>query len=120
PIRAEYRDRDARLATMDEHGLDKIWLFPTLGMIYEEPLKDDPEAVALLFSAFNRWLDEDWGFAHQNRIFSAPYISLVDVDWACGELEWALDRGARTIVTRPAAPTTRGGPRSPGSAEFDP
>ena len=120
PIRAEYRDRDARLATMDEHGLDKVWLFPTLGMIYEEPLKDDPEAVTLLFTAFNRWLDEDWGFAYQDRIFAAPYISLVDVDWACAELEWALERGARTIVTRPAAPTTRDGARSPGNAAFDP
>ncbi|MBX3313162.1 MAG: amidohydrolase family protein [Actinobacteria bacterium] len=120
PIRPEYRDRDARLATMDEHGLDKVWLFPTMGMIYEDPLKDDPEAVALLFTAFNRWLDEDWGFAYQDRIFSAPYISLVDVDWACAELEWALDRGARTIVTRPAAPTTRDGARSPGNPEFDP
>src|SRR3954449_8226066 len=29
PIRPAYRNRDARLATMDEHGLDKAWLFPT-------------------------------------------------------------------------------------------
>ncbi len=56
-IRPEYRDRDARLATMDDHGLDKVWMFPTLAMIYEEPLKDDPEAVTLLFTAFNRWLE---------------------------------------------------------------
>jgi predicted TIM-barrel fold metal-dependent hydrolase len=120
PIRPEYRDRDARLATMDIHGLEKIWLFPTLGMIYEDPLKHDPGAVQLLFSAFNRWLDEDWGFAYQDRIFAAPYITLVDVGWACAELEWALDRGARTIVTRPGAPTTVDGPFSPANARFDP
>ena len=120
PIRPEYRDRDARLAVMDEHGLDRVWMFPTLAMIYEEPLKHDPGAVQLLFSAFNRWLDEDWGFAYQDRIFSAPYITLVDVDWASAELEWALDRGARTIVTRPAAATTVDGPRSPGDPTFDP
>src|SRR3954470_12920492 len=52
PIRPEYRDRDARLETMDEFHLQKIWLFPTLGMIYEEPLKHDPEAVTMLFTAF--------------------------------------------------------------------
>jgi predicted TIM-barrel fold metal-dependent hydrolase len=120
PIRPAYRDRDARLATMDAQGVDKAWLFPTLGMIYEEPLRHDPEAVQLLFTAFNRWLDEDWGFAYQDRIFAAPYITLVDVGWACAELEWALDRGARTIVTRPAAATTARGPRSPGAPEFDP
>jgi predicted TIM-barrel fold metal-dependent hydrolase len=120
PIRAEYRDRDARLRVMDEQGLEKVWMFPTMAMIYEDALKHDPEAVQLLFTAFNRWLDEDWGFAYQDRIFAAPYFTLVDVDWACAELEWALDRGARTIVTRPAAPTTRDGARSPAAAEFDP
>ncbi len=120
PIRAEYRDRDARLAVMDQHGLEKVWMFPTLAMIYEDPLKHDPEAVQLLFTAFNRWLDEDWGFAYQDRIFAAPYVTLVDVDWAVAELEWALERGARTIVTRPAAATTVDGPRSPGAPEFDP
>ncbi|MCU1356999.1 MAG: putative TIM-barrel fold metal-dependent hydrolase [Acidimicrobiales bacterium] len=120
PIRPAYRDRDARLATMDAHGLDKVWLFPTLGMIYEDPLKHDPGAVKLLFTAFNRWLDEDWGFAYQDRIFAAPYFTLVDVEWACAELEWAIGRGARTIVTRPAAPTTVDGPRSPGHTDFDP
>ncbi|HWJ63827.1 MAG TPA: amidohydrolase family protein [Acidimicrobiales bacterium] len=120
PIRPEYRDRDARLAVMDQHGLDKVWLFPTLGMIYEDPLKHDPGAVQLLFTAFNRWLEEDWGFAYQDRIFSAPYFTLVDVDWACAELEWAIERGARTIVTRPAAPITADGPLSPGNVRFDP
>ena len=39
PIRPAYRDRDARLATMDAQGLDQAWMFPTLGMIYEELLK---------------------------------------------------------------------------------
>jgi predicted TIM-barrel fold metal-dependent hydrolase len=120
PIRPEYRDRDARLAAMDDQGLDRAWLFPTLGMIYEEALRHDPEAVTLLFTAFNRWVEEDWGFAYQDRIFAAPYITLVDVDWACRELEWAIDHGARTVVTRPAAPTTASGPVSPGNPVFDP
>ena len=85
-IRPEYRDRDARLAVMDAQGLDRAWMFPTLGMIYEEPLKDDPEAVALLFTAFNRWLEEDWGFAHEGRIFAVPYVQLLDPEAAVAEL----------------------------------
>jgi predicted TIM-barrel fold metal-dependent hydrolase len=120
PIRPEYRDRDARLATMDAHGLEQAWLFPTLGMIYEEPLRGDIDAVTALFTAFNRWIAEDWGFAHADRLFAAPYITLVDVDWACAELERALDGGARTVVMRPAAPTTRFGPRSPADRANDP
>jgi predicted TIM-barrel fold metal-dependent hydrolase len=119
-IKDEYRDRDARLATMDVHGLDKIWLFPTLGMVYEEELRHDPEAVAVLFRAFNRWVEEDWGFDYQDRIFAAPYLTLADLDFACSELEWALDKGARTIVMRPAAPTTVLGQRPPTDPQFDP
>jgi len=120
PIRPEYRDPEARIAAMDRQGLDKIWLFPTLGMIYEELLKHDPEGVGLLFTSFNRWLDEDWGFACCDRIFAAPYISLADVSHAVAELEWALGRGAHHVVMRPAAPTTRSGPRPPADPSFDP
>ncbi|HEY1828948.1 MAG TPA: amidohydrolase family protein [Acidimicrobiales bacterium] len=120
PIRPEYRDHDERLRAMDAQGLAQVWLFPTLGMLYEEALKHDPGAVVLLFRAFNRWLAEDWGFAYQDRIFAAPYITLADVDEAVAELEWALDRDARTIVMRTAAPTTALGPFSPAHERFDP
>ncbi len=120
PIRPEYRDRVARLRAMDGQGLEKIWLFPTLGVIYEELLKHDPEGVGIMFRAFNRWLDEDWGFAFDDRIFAAPYITLADPGFAVSELEWALGRGARTVVMRPAAPTTALGQRSPTDPMFDP
>ncbi len=120
PIRPEYRDREARLQTMDQQGLSKIWLFPTLGMMYEQALVHDPEAVTLLFGAFNRWLEEDWGFDYEDRIFAGPYISLCDLDWACRELEWALDRGARTVVMRPAPIHTRDGVTPPANPRFDP
>ena len=119
PIRPEYRDRDARLRTMDDQGLSKIWLFPTLGMVYEELLKDDPEAVTLMFTAFNRWLQEDWGFAYQDRIFAGPYLSLCDLDWACAELEWALAQDARTIVMRPSPVHTKDGIIPPADPYFD-
>lgn len=119
-IRPEYRDRDARLATMDRQGVSKIWLFPTLGMLYEELLKHDPEGVGIMFTAFNRWLQEDWGFDHADRIFAGPYISLASVEWACKEVEWAIEHGARVIVMRPAAPTTDNGQRSPFDDMYDP
>lgn len=119
-INPAYRDRVTRLTTMDEHGLDAMWLFPTLGMVYEDLLKHDVEAVTTTFTAFNRWLDEDWGFGSDGRIYGAPYISLADPVWAISELEWALNRGARIVVMRPAAPTTESGPRSPADPIFDP
>ena len=119
PIRPCYRDRDARLQTMDEQGISKIWLFPTLGMVYEQLLQDDPGAVTLMFTAFNRWLQEDWGFDYEDRIFAGPYISLCDIDWAVKELEWALEQGARTVVLRPSPIHTKDGVFTPADPRFD-
>lgn len=120
PIRPEYRDPAARLRVLDEQGLEGCFLFPTLGMIYEEPLRDDPEAVCTTFRAFNRWLLDDWSFDHEGRILTAPYLTLADGDWAVEELEWALAEGARLIVMRAAAPTTATGRCSPFDPCFDP
>jgi predicted TIM-barrel fold metal-dependent hydrolase len=89
-------------------------------MIYEEPLHHDPEATCWTFRAFNRWLAEDWGFAHDERIFAAPYITLADPAWAAEEVEWALGEGTRLLVVRAAAPTTAVGRRSPFDPVFDP
>ena len=113
-------DRDARVERVGSFGLEAIWLFPTLGMLYEELLVGDVEAITTTFGAFNRWVEEDWGFAHRDMIYAAPYLSLADVGWACRELEWALDRGARTIVMRPAAVPTTEGLQNPFDTRFDP
>jgi predicted TIM-barrel fold metal-dependent hydrolase len=120
PIRAEYRNRDARIKVMDDQGVECCWLFPTLGVLYEELLRHDPWAVIQTFRAFNRWVEDDWGCNYQNRIFTAPYISLADVDEAIVELEWALAKDARVICIRPAAPTTIAGQLSPAAPLFDP
>lgn len=119
PIRPEYRNPADRVRVLDGQGLEGCFLFPTLGMIYEEPLKDDPEAVCKTFAAFNRWLLEDWTFDYEGRIITAPYLTLADPAWAVAELEWAVGHGARMIVMRPAAPTTAVGRRSPFDPMFD-
>ena len=115
-----YRSPDARLAIMDQQGLEKIWLYPTLGVLYEELLKNDIPAVCHTFTAFNRWAADDWGFAYKNRIYAAPYIAMADVNHAVQELEWALNLGTTTICMRPAAPTTIHGHISPFHPYFDP
>ncbi len=120
PIRAEYLDRDARVKVLTEQGLEAIWLFPTLGVLYEELLKEDPEAITWTFRAFNQWLHEDWGFDYQEKIFAAPYLSLADLDWAVRELEWCLEHGARLICIRPSAVYSPMGSNSPADPVFDP
>jgi len=120
PLPAAYVDRDARLKVLESQNLESIWLFPTLGVLYEELLKDDTQAVVALMRGFNRWIEEDWGFDYKGKIFAAPYISLVDLDQAVSELEWCLEKGARTIVMRPAPVWTEGGQLSPGDPVLDP
>ena len=120
PIRAEYRDRDSRMKVMDEQGLERILLFPTQGVGIEHPLRHDVEATQAVLRAFNRWLEEDWGFAHRDRLYAVPMISLSDLDAALGELEWALERGARLVHLRAAPVPGPAGTRSPGDPAFDP
>jgi predicted TIM-barrel fold metal-dependent hydrolase len=101
PIRPAYRDRDARLENLDTQGIDGAFLFPTLGVGMQESLRHDPEAASAAFSGFNRWLEEDWGFAYRDRLFAAPYISMMDPEWAASEVASLIDRGARLISMVP-------------------
>ncbi len=120
PIRPEYRDRDARLEVMDAQGIDACFLFPTLGVGMEESLSGDPEAAVAAFHAFNRWIDEDWGYAYQERIFAAPMIPLLDVDAAVAELEEVLAKDARIVCIKGGPAHTPTGLTSPGDRRFDP
>ena len=116
PIEPAYQDRAARLAVMDEQGVECALLFPTFGVTWEHALRDDPETTFASARAFNSWLEEDWGFAHENRIFAVPLLSLIDVGLAVAELERLLARGAR-MVHLLAGPVNG---RSPGDPHFDP
>jgi predicted TIM-barrel fold metal-dependent hydrolase len=117
----EYQDREARLRVMDEQGLGSALLFPTFACGVEQGLKDDVPATMATLSAFNRWLEEDWGFAFEGRLFGAAMLSLADVDAAVMEVESLLGRGVRLIHVRPApVPAGNGTSRSLGDKRHDP
>ena len=119
PIRPEYRDRDARLAVMDEQGLAAALLFPTLGVGVEDALKDDPEACMKVFEAFNRWVEDDWGHRYRDRLFAVPYISLLDPTAAAAELARVIEAGAVAVNVRSAPVPVPGGHRSPFDRAYD-
>ncbi len=120
PISPAYRDRDARVKQMLEQGIAGAMLFPTLGVGMQESLRHDPVAACAAFEGFNKWLEEDWGFHYQNRIYAAPYISLMDPAWAEREAERLIAAGARVLSMVPG-PVPLGGDAStsPGDARFD-
>ena len=117
-----YRDRDARLRLLDEQGMDGALLFPTLGVGMQEALKKDVPALHAAFTAFNTWLDEDWGFDRgDGRLYAAPMIAFADPDKAAKEVDRVLAAGARILVTVPGpVPDGDDGYVSPGHPKFDP
>lgn len=115
-----FREPGPRLEVMDELGVDYALMFPTLASLVEERMKDDPELVHDVIHALNRWMYETWSFDYQGRIFATPVITLPIVDRALEELQWCLERGARTVLVRPAPVPGFRGSRSFGLEEFDP
>lgn len=116
----DWFERDARLAVMDRQGLEAAWLFPSQGVCMEGPMQPDIEASIAILRAFNRWLEEDWGFAYRDRIFGVPFLTLSDLAAAIEELEWCIDHGARIITIRNGPAFTPDGTLSPADPVFDP
>lgn len=115
PPRPEYLGREARLAKMDEQGVDACLLFPSVAGVVEH-FFEGPEPLYANYRAFNRWLEETWGFAHKDRIYALPSLSLCDLDLALAELDWVLSKGAKVVSMRPGPVAGR----SPGDPYFDP
>jgi predicted TIM-barrel fold metal-dependent hydrolase len=115
-----FREPGPRLEVMDEMGVDYALMFPRLASLVEERMKDDPALVHDVIHALNRWMYETWSFDYEGRIFSTPVITLPIVDRALEELQWCLERGARTVLVRPAPVPGFRGSRSFGFEEFDP
>ncbi|MBF4996451.1 amidohydrolase [Nocardia sp. BSTN01] len=112
----EFADRGARLAVLDRQGVEATIMLPTLGVAVEYDLRDDVDLTYASLRAFNRWLEEDWGYGADGRLFGVPMLSLLDIDQGVRELHRVLDAGARMVHLCP-------GPiagRSPADPIFDP
>jgi predicted TIM-barrel fold metal-dependent hydrolase len=115
-----FREPGARLALMDELGVDRTLMFPTLASLVEERMRDDVDLTHAVIHALNEWLHETWSFDYEGRIFTTPVITLAIVERAIEELAWVVERGAKTVLIRPAPVPGLRGSRSFGLPEFDP
>lgn len=115
-----FREPEPRLALMDEQGIDRAIMWPTLASLVEERLRDDPDAIHAVIHSLNQWMHEQWTFNYEDRIFATPVITLPVLDKAMAELDWVLERGAKIILIRPAPVPGWKGPRSFALPEFDP
>ena len=112
----EFVSRNARLEKMDDQGVEACLMLPTAGVGVEPQLRQHADVLYPSIRAFNLWLEEDWGYGTDGRIYGAPLISIEDRDQALAELERLLKQSARFVVLT-AGPVSG---RSPGDPYFDP
>jgi predicted TIM-barrel fold metal-dependent hydrolase len=107
-------DREARVAKLDEFGVDGSIMYPgefiaTVG--YYSP---DKTGNAVLH-AYNRYFNDRWGFNVRDRIYTTPVLSLWDLETSIKDAEWVIKQGAR-IVVMPMGPAHD---KSPAHPDFD-
>lgn len=113
-------DAEPRLKLMQEFGIDRALMWPTLASVIESGMPEDPHAVSAVLHALNQWMHEHWTFGYENAIYATPAISLMNLDKAIKELEWVADRGARIVYMSTAPVAGPAGYRSMAQPEFDP
>ncbi|KKD09153.1 amidohydrolase family protein [Streptomyces sp. WM6386] len=115
-----FREPGPRLELLDELGVQRTLMFPTLASLIEERMRHHPELIHAVIHSLNEWLYETWSFNYKDRILTTPVITLPIVEKAIAELDWAVERGAKAVLIRPAPVPGHGGSRSFALEEFDP
>ncbi len=100
-------DPDARVAALDEDGIDAAVIYPSQAMFFgpcdEIPALRDVEFVTDCIRAYNDWLAE-FCAAHPKRLFGMAGVPLQDVDRAVAEARRAVEElGLVGVFVRPSA-----------------
>lgn len=113
---ADMMEPSARLARMDEWDVRGSILFVG-NMITAISFLDQPAAAHEVLGAYNHWMLDHWKFNYKDRIFSAPIVTLADLDKACEQVRWCIDNGARAILM-PMGPYNGKAPAHPDHDRF--
>ncbi len=105
-------DPKERIARLDQEGLAKAVLYPTLGILWEPEVRD-PEIACAYTRAYNRWI-MDFCADSGGRLVPIAHISLSDPALAAQEAERALIAGAKGIFFHPFTWTRK----SPGHPDY--
>lgn len=111
----EFTERAARRRVLDEYDIDACLLLPSWGVGVEPELRRFPDLLGPSIEAFNRWVEEDWGFT-DDRMIAAAILSFADIDAATAEIDRLARAGCR-IVSLTTGPIDG---RSPADPDFDP
>ena len=92
-------DPKERVALLDQEGIAKAILYPSLGLTWECELEDAELSLAYA-QAYNRWLC-DFCADSDGRLIAIAHISLADPVKAAVELERSVRAGARGAFVAP-------------------
>ena len=117
----DMHDRNARIAKLDEFGVDGSIMFvgefvATFGVLGVLADQRGPEGMNAVFHAWNQYLVEEWDLNAEDRVYSTPVLTLNDIDWAVKEAKWLIENGMRVCVM-PMGPANGKPPADPA---FDP
>ena len=108
-------DPHARLAVMDAEGIDRVLLYPTIGIAWEHAALDP--ALALAYSrAYNRWI-VDFCRTNPTRLYPIAHITLLNPEGAVEEVQRARRDGCVGVYLSPDRSSRRG--KSLDHTDFD-
>ena len=110
----EYTDARARVAKLDEWGLDAAVCLPNFGLLWESLLASDPVARRANLRAYNRCIAEVQGDGG-GRLHGVAHLVLDDPDWVRDELASLARADVRLAMVGPT--TWRG--RALGHQDHD-
>jgi predicted TIM-barrel fold metal-dependent hydrolase len=96
-----YRLPGARLASLDEFGLDAAVMFPNYGLLWEQRLASDRDAQRANARAYNRFM-ADVCADGAGRLFGVAHVLLHDPAWAVEEVKRVRAQGVRLAMVAPA------------------
>jgi predicted TIM-barrel fold metal-dependent hydrolase len=105
-------DPAARVAMLDEWGVDMGVLFPTVGILWTP---EDSGLASAHCRAYNNW-QADFSADIKDRVIPIAQLNYLDVDDAIKELDRCLELGFRGVFAYPEPV----GSRRPGHPDFDP
>ena len=97
----DYWNPGARVAKLEQLGVDEAVLFPNYGLTWERRLDEDLPALLSNMGAWNRWTVEvaaDGG----GRLHPVAHCSLRDLDWLDAQLAALARGGVRMAMIAPA------------------
>jgi predicted TIM-barrel fold metal-dependent hydrolase len=100
PARDHDVDPGARIALLDEVGTDAAIVFPNLGLLWEDCLREDVPALCANLEAYNTWLIERIP-ACADRLYPVCQLTLRDPDWFERELARCARAGVRLAMIGP-------------------